>query len=162
MRGILIVISILFSGIIFAGCIGEYKIPVRKYSTVSVYFVIDSTEVERINTSEIQPPLEAIGFSLTCGERGFTLRNWSGDLYPDGSPRAELEIVISPTTNISNASVDVWYMPSYLSNSSVSRNDANEKDNISAYIKTRTNEVAVICNITLDWNKARWLWQYKD
>jgi hypothetical protein len=118
---------------------------------------LNSTEVEKINMTALQSKLEDIGFNVTQISYSYYLKNWTQNQSREDIP--ETLIVISPKNkNLTGSkdSFDIRYAPA-----TISRDDESEKDNITAYIKMRANEVATICNLTLDWNKATWGWGYE-
>lgn len=149
---LLIILSIISSG-----CITPSVKVKPRYVIAGVHFDMNYTDIERINVSEVKPQLNAIGFVVEESPLppGFTLRNYT---QANNKTVEELTIFVSAYEKKGEKKGDfiVDYVPH-----TQSRDDESEKDNITAYIKMRANEVATICNLTLDWNKAEWGWGYE-
>ncbi len=146
--------------VVCSGCIWEPMQKSERISLVSMNASLDYDEVMAIDTNTVTENLSALGFEVeasnTSSGMSINLRNWSH--YNPNVAELSIHIIgIKYENGTTNAYFHASYRPS-----TPTRDEKSELDVAKQYIMTRCNEVADVCNLTLNWNTAKWVVSYGD
>ena len=126
----------------------------KKIGIINLYVSLNSTEISKINFEKIRPEIEKRGYNWTNS-------SWINNVCYIASQRKPniiydavgISIIWNRTTNTSH--IDAFFEPEY----PFPEKEIEEKRQ---YLREKVQEIAEICNLTIDWSEAKWSYSYAD
>jgi hypothetical protein len=134
---------LIISALMASGCVSTKRD--RQITLLSGKLPVDTTEVEHINESDVQRLINTTIF-----------------LYNNLTTDRVSYVFYVPPLNITPLMIRILETndSSYISISCRNVTWESEITNMTNYIINQTNQIAIICNLTLDWSKVEWVVSY--
>lgn len=136
--------------VFISGCL-ETKTLEKRIGEISCRLHTSREAILQINYSKIETEIEILGYTCTNGTGGGII-DYSFSKMENNSGYPAL--VISIFSSTTNSSVSGYYNP-------VDPFPESELGEKKQYFMDRVNEIAQICNLTIDWGNAQWGMSYQ-
>jgi hypothetical protein len=113
---------------------------------------LNYSEVERINRTEVKGELEKKGYTVTINEK---TPSFIAITYNSSK---KLQIDVSAYTEENNTTIAHLWICYYIGGEY--KENASNIEMSKNFMILKGREVAEVCNITLDWSKAKWTINY--
>lgn len=160
-------LSLIFLALIVSGCV-SYNVPPQppqyaKISLISVTFHVDYNALSNTNWTYAKENLSKMNFIvLVYTDPEYEPKNTDFGLDTITN-RTDVSLAISVFgLTLSNGTKSAVFDISYRPVNTTTMDDDNELQTIKGFIKDKSDQVAQVCNSTLNWSIVKWTINYAD